>query len=512
MRRRVLACGAAAVLLAPVAAPAQGRTCDVVEAADYVRLTNERGEMVIYFRDPLRMECTGDVRLRADSAVMVQGASAPSIELIGAVVYQDSTRELTADWANYLGTTAQLIARGRVVLTDRVDGSVVRGEELQYRRATPERPLSQVVIRGGRPHATLRERTAPAAAPPEEPAAPVEIRADRLEFLGDSLFLGRGDVEIERATTTGAADSARYDQLAGRMTLLGRAHVQDPRYRLEGERIDALLDGEALREVRSEERARVISEDLTVRSRWLRMSFLEGALERLEAWGPRGATPGDPEDPDGEEAGAGETPAGERALALAEGFRLRADSIDARADAGRLREVRAVGRGYGERRVDSLAVGLAPLVARDWIQGDTIIGHFRDVRPERRVDGPAAEPAPARLPTDTAAAEVPGDAAGEPTDPEDTEVELERIIVIGGSAPALSLYRMDGEDAARPAINFMKAERITLFMDAGEVGRVEADGPIEGVYLDPVTGRPGGGAAAGSRGAAAGSALAGTGP
>ena len=463
--RAGLTCGMILLLAAPAALAAQSRTCNLVQEADFSRLVNARGESVLYFKDPVRLRCTGGVTLAADSAVY--NSTLLAMELVGAVVYRDSTNQLTADWANYLGSLEQLMGRGDVVLTDLRNGSVVTGDELQYLRQTRTRPLSQVVMRGGRPHAVLRE--APAAAPgPEtvvqpagaDSAAPVEITADRLEFLGDSLFLARGTVDIQRGATTGASDSARYDRAEERLTLLGGGHVRDDRYRLEGERIDAWVRGEVLREVRAEDRTSLISADLTVRSERLRIGFVDGALDRLEAWNPVR--------PDADPAAPRE-----RALALAEGFRLRADSIHAVADSGALREVRAIGHAYGERRLDSLAVGIPSRIARDWIQGDTIVGHFATLS-VTELDAPADEPA-------VEAGAAPADS---------TELVLERVVVIGGGGPALSLYRMEPDaEGALGAINFMKASRIILFMTEGEVARVEAEGPIDGVYLDPTGSR-----------------------
>lgn len=465
-RWRGPACGVLLLLAAPAGAAGQTRNCNLVQEADFTRLVNAQSETVIYFRDPVRLRCTGGVTLAADSAVINQTQAA--FELIGSVVYRDSTRQLTSRWANYLGRLEQLLARGDVVLTDLQDGSVVTGQDLQYLRETPGRPASHVVVRGGRPRALIRDRRpsrpggAPVVRPPgSDTVPPTEIVADRLEFVGDTLFLARGRVELERGATTGAADSARYSQPTERLALLGRAHVRDDRYRLEGERIDALTSGEELREVVAQERASLISEELTVRSRRLRIGFEAGALERLEAW-----------DPDAARADS-LGPLSERALALAQDFRLRADSIDAVADSGRLREVRAVGRAYGERRLDSLAVNVPALVARDWIQGDTIIGYFASLAAD--ADSLAADPSPE------------GAVAPQAVEGDSTEVVLERVVVIGGAGPALSLYRTEpAQGAARGAVNFMKAARIILFMTEGEVARVEAEGPIDGVYLDPL--------------------------
>lgn len=450
MRRWLgLACGTVLLIAAPTAASAQARTCDLVQGADFSRLVNARSETVFYFRDPVRLRCTGGVTLAADSAVFNQSQNA--IELVGDVVYRDSTTQLTSDWANHQGNLEQLLARGDVVLTDLRNGSVATGQELQYLRRSATRATSHSVLRGIRPRAVFRgsgEAARPAAA---DTAAPLEVTADRLEFIGDTLFLALGNVDLERGGTTGEADAARYYETDERLTLLGNAHVRDARYRLEGGRIDALVEGETLREVIAERNTRLISDELTVESERLHIGFVDGALDRLQAWNPAPPSSGGALPDDG--------PPPERALALAEGFRLRADSIDAVADSGALREVRAVHRAYGERRLDSLTASLPTLVARDWIQGDTIIGYFTSSESTVETDS--------------------------------TEVVLDRVVVIGGSAPALSLYRTEPEtDGERGAINFMKASRIILFLTEGDVARVEAEGPVDGLYLDPVVTRP----------------------
>lgn len=457
------------LLAAPAAASAQARTCNLVQEADFRQLINARGETIVYFRDPVRLRCTGGVSLAADSAVY--NRTQLVMELIGSVVYRDSTRQLTSDWANYLGNLEQLLARGDVILTDLRNGSTATGAELQYLRASETRATSHSVLRGVRPRAVLQQ----AEPAPGDTAAPLEVVADRLEFIGDTLFLARGSVDLVRGATTGAADSARYHQANERLTLLGDAQVQDDRFRLEGQRIDALVDGEVLREVLAVRETSLISEDLTIHSERLHIGFVDGALDRLQAWNP----PAPPSAP---------APS-ERATALAEGFRLRADSIDARADSGALREVRAVGRGYGERRVDTATVQLPSMIARDWIQGDTIIGYFTTLEPAADTVATATELGvrPDAVP-DTAAGAV---AAGSAATADSAEVVLERVVVIGGSSPALSLYRMEPEgEGEQGAINFMKATRIILFMTEGEVARVEADGPVDGLYLDPVARRP----------------------
>lgn len=477
--------GAFGVLVAlaalPAAAEAQARTCRQVLPSDFRRIVNVRGQEIVYFRDPVRVLCTGGIRLEADSAVMNRAAG--TVELVGSVVYQDSTRELEAGWANYLGRVEQLLARDDIVLRDLEGGSVITGDDLNYLRETDTRPTARMVVTGERPYAVIPPPEDTAAPPPDpadterEPAEPTEVWASRMEMRGEELFIAEGSVDLKRGDMTGAGEVARFDRAADRMTLIDSAFVRSDDYRLAGDRIDAFLEGGGIREVRSEGSAHLTSADLDVEAERVRIGFADGELERLEAWNPE------------PEAG--------RARAAARDFRLRADSLDVQADSLGVRELRAVGRAYGERDlpVDSLVAAdgatgdsaaaadeaqaarpvaaaspaLAPMIARDWIQGDTILGFFE------------------REPADTAAGDLAAAAEAEGA-ADSTRTVLERIVVVGGSGPALSLYRMASETGGQPAINFMKAQRIILFMEQGDVARVEAEGPIEGMYLDPAGG------------------------
>jgi lipopolysaccharide export system protein LptA len=442
----------------PVQVGAQ-QTCQQVLPSDFRRVITAAGQEIFYFRDPVRMVCTGGVVLEADSAVMNRSAS--TLEMVGQVLYRDGEQQLTADWANYLGATEDLFARGSVVLTNLADGSVMTGETFEYRRPTETRPEARMIMTGGRPHARI-EPTDPEA----EDALPLLVWARRLEMEGEDVFVARLDVDFERGDMRGHADMVRFDQAAGRTVLTGAAHVETDEYRLEGNRIDADMQGDTLREVRAEQNGRLITEELTLLGDRIRIGFQEGQAERVEAWNPLAVARRDTA-ADGDED-APTQPVPRRAVAISADFQLRADSIDARSEEGRLREVRAVGRAYGEREADSLSVHLPDAVARDWIQGDTITGYFVYEPPD--LDGEAAT-------TDFASDEEP---AG--------RTVLERIEVIGGSSHALSLYRSEASDGGGPpSVNFMRATRITLFMADGEVSRVEADGPIEGLHLDPAS-------------------------
>jgi lipopolysaccharide export system protein LptA len=450
-----------AVIFAAVPAPAPAQqSCNQVLRSDFRRVITPAGEEIAYYRNPVRMVCADGMQIEADSAVM--NRSANTVELVGHVLYRDGERQLTSEWARYMGGTDELFARGAVVLTDMADASVIRGDEFEYRRETPERPEARMIIWGGRPHAELRRAPDAGGAP----GAPVLVRAERLELIGETVFLAQSNVELERDDLRGAADAIRFDQGADRMTLTGNAHVETDAYRLEGDHIDAHMLGDALREVLSNGNARLVGDDLTVGGQHIRIGFVDGEPERVEAWTPPPAASDD---------AATRAPGARRAVAISRDFRLRADSIDARSVEGRLREVQAVGRAYGEREADTLSVRLPDAIARDWIQGDTIIGYFTDQDP--------AETEPAVV---DAVVVAPGEVAVAGEASPASDLVLERVEVIGGDSDALSLYRTEAPGGgAHPAVNFMRAKRITLFMSDGEVSRVEADGPIEGLYLDP---------------------------
>jgi hypothetical protein len=192
---------------------------------------------------------------------------------------------------------------------------------------------------------------------------------------------------------------------------------------------------------------------------------------------------------------------GFRSIAVAKGFRMEADSLEAILPEQRLRRVNAVGSARGESwdtvavrtvRVDSggAAGATAPramtepptaLDQKDVLTGDTIIAFFRDsvaaadrarragTRDSVRLAGRPATPPPAA-----------GDTAS---------TELERLLAIGN---ARSLYRMrdDSTEAGRagekkPGINYLIGDRIDLTFKAGEVDVAHVLGLKQGMYLDP---------------------------
>ncbi|MFO7921363.1 MAG: phosphoribosyl-AMP cyclohydrolase [Nioella sp.] len=75
MAARVGLFGVLLLVVIPAVAMAQERSCRQVLKSDARRLFNARGHELIYFRDPVRVLCTGGLILEADSAVMNRTAS-----------------------------------------------------------------------------------------------------------------------------------------------------------------------------------------------------------------------------------------------------------------------------------------------------------------------------------------------------------------------------------------------------------------------------------------------------
>lgn len=447
---RLLPTGIAGVLLALVAAPlaGQGSDCTIIEARETRRLVGANGAPMYFVRGPLEIHCRGGIVVRADSA---HSTGTGELRLVRDVYYQDSTQIMTSVTANYFRDEGRLIARGDVVVRDRFGPSVVRGAELQYDKVMPDRPETRIVVRG-RPRAYLYESGTPPLPPGMEPSpgmrivggdtipAALQVDADRLELGGENRILAHGGVQMIRENLRAFADEADYDRGAGRMDLTGSARIEGEGYELFGDRITATLPNQALERVLSDGNAMLVGEELRVRAPVIDIALAAGEVERMIAVSRDPAV---------------------RANAIARDFSLAADSIQADAPGSAIERITAVGNAYGEREADSASAALPELVRSDWLRGDTIVGTFVTL------EAGALSADPAGAASDTARA------------------VLETLTASGN---ARSLYRMEStdSDADRPAVNYMTASRIALRFRDGEVADVDAEGPVEGVHLEPV--------------------------
>lgn len=467
---------------------AQGRDCELLPGAREASRVITGGQEYLHISGPARFVCGADVILQADSAVGLPNHG--EFELIGHVFYQDSAKTLTAEWARYLREEARLLARGKVVLTDRKSDSRITGPELEYLPANEHRAEAEAIFQG-RPHAIFKQR--PAAAPITGDSAaqhgapgvqavdsatlPLEVDADLMRVYGESRFLALGSVELVRGETRGSAREGEFDHLGNTMVLTGSARLEGEGYVLNGDRIEAALEGDNLREVTARRDAELKSEDLDLQAPELHIFLGDGKVERLVAVG---TAPGDT-------AAPGST----RPVVTSRDLMLSADSIEALAPGQQLERLIAIGAAYAVRAADSLDAGLPEAIANDWLVGDTITGYFAAAPVEAAtVEAPTVEAPTVEAPKAKAAVEVPADSV--PAEPEaKPRAILERLIAVGEGGGARSLYRIreKGHEQEPPSANYLVANRIVLVLHEGEVTEVEADGPIEGMHLQPTGGR-----------------------
>lgn len=325
---------------------------------------------------------------------------------------------------------------------------------------TTVRPDSARSEPAGPPPLVRGRRTAPArpgppggppgGSPPDTTQTPYIVEADRLELHGDSYFQATGTVHIDRDSLKAFSDTAEYDQAAGRILLNGSARVLSSGYDLAGRTVNISIPGGDISRVRALHHAVLTGDQLRMTAPTISVFMADGSMDRLVATPIR--QEGQDTAPDSADL--------VQPVAVAEKFRLNADSLDVRAPAQVLDKMYAVGAARGESSAgDSLNVpGLPEDARKDWIEGDTLIVTFVKVEP--RID-------------------QPGDSA---------HYDLDRLVAQGN---ARSLYRiLPSDSTARPgidppAVHYVLGKTITIVLDSGQVDHMEVEEP-NGWHLEPL--------------------------
>lgn len=434
-------------LVAPAAArqqppPPATEECTVQAASpEAPQVFYNRGEMAFFGRPGATFVCKDGRRIRADSVARYRASGV--VHFVGNVRYSDRDNTLNAGFVQYMERDRQAIAQTNVVLRDRETGSVIRAPAMHYYEATETRPESLVEIRQGRPHAILVQKREGESGPDT-----TVVDSDAMEIHGQGRFEGRGNVVLVRDSMRGTGENVFYDRESGDLRLWVSARVETPDYTLRGDTVSGRTDDQdQLEQITAIGKADLDTEDVDVQAPLIRIRFADGKVNELIAVGLP--------------AEEGENAITNQAVAVSADFRMTADSIHAVAPDQQLDRVTAIGSAYGERLGADLGNANVPaLAARDWMRGDTIITTFR----EAPADSMAADSARGR--------------------------EVESVVATGGSGAsrAASLYRVqDEEDPTAPvAINYLLARRIVVVMRGGEVGTVEPDGEVQGIYLQPI--------------------------
>lgn len=445
----------------------------------------------------------GAMWVRADSASYYEDPGI--LYLFRNVRYREGSRRLQADRATYYQAEDWVRAEGRVRLEDEADGSTLTGPVLEYYPASASRPLERMFA-PSRPHLTFYPDSGGARA-----ASPFDVDADRIHIYGDSAIAAAGEVEAVRGDLDTFSDSMDLDMGQGRLWLLGDPRVVSSDLTLLGDSILVLLEENRVSEILAWPDASATGSELALEAPQLRFFVDGGEVVRAVASGEapeagKAVTPREPGDtlapaaarrprpglegvppmregaarrPESEaedtlvragtdslrqeEGGPGAAAlpiSGPPARSISEDFVLVADSIDIDLPAGQVETVVAVGRARAASR--EMIIPGDELLGRDWLEGDTITGHFEPL-------GATTDP-------------------GESPDTGRQETELRRLVA-QGDARALYHLRDEGEEKAgtnHPAINYVIGRQITLWVEGGQVREARVIGPATGTYLEPL--------------------------
>ncbi len=437
---------AAILLLLPLSANAQSP-----EGCDIIPLPRNNAVQVgdaVYIGGRTEFRCSGGVTFVSDSAVRAMGMRM----LIGNVVFSDSSKHILTQRLDYHERAGTISAQGNTTVTDRKTASVLRAPTgLLYTREAPGKP-ARVDVMSGRPHLTVID-SAKAGQPPDT----TNIHADAMTIIGQNHFTGRGNVVILRGALNASAAQTVFDDSLGIMQLWGLAHIKADTYDVRGDSIYAEVEGDEFHELRVFRNARIVSEDLDVKGARLNIAFDSGTVNRLIAVGVKG-----------------DVSTAVQAEAIAPDFTLKADSIDALAPKQKLEKVTAVGRAFGVRAPDSLDLKLPEAIRSDWLRGDTVIAYFTETADSIKARRPKSDSTNDRV--------------------------LERLIAIGGTGkPATATYRMrpaGDTTSSSVEVGYIAARRIIAVFKDGAVFDLDAEGEVQGLYLQPIRREPTAGAQA----------------
>jgi lipopolysaccharide export system protein LptA len=317
---------AVALCTAPAGASAQA-VCQVVSSERVNAVTLFTGTRLIFASRP-DVECDDGTRIQADSAEVNEGAGVS--RFFGNFRFRDPTRSLTSGFAEFYDQQDRLLAWQDVVLTQSADGSVMRGDTLEYYRASDFIQEDLLSMRGGRVRSTLPPRAGT--------GAPYDVESDRLVIQGEDRVTATGMVSVVRDSLRAWGDTMTFNPDTDRLRLGGLARIEGETYELTGGVIDLLVPADTLREVLAQRNPVLTTEGMVLTApREIRIDLEAGEIERLVAVGdPPPASPegaGSPE-------GALRAP---RPRAEAEDFVLVGDSLDVAVPGGALERVVAIG-------------------------------------------------------------------------------------------------------------------------------------------------------------------------
>jgi len=267
--------------------------------------------------------------------------------LIGHVHYIDSRAKVDADHMTYWMDEEHIRAEGNVYAV-MASGTTMRGPVADYYRAVRPIRTQAILTSTGRP--TLKVVQLDTLT--RKPSDTVNVVADRISSVNDSLVYAGGDVRITRPELFATGDSAFMDEGTGRARLMLKPTIEARRSRpftLTGGVIDVFSTNRLVNRVVATPNGHASSQDLQLFADSVDLRVRNNELERAMAWGKG------------------------RAHAISPQRDILADSIDALLPDQRIHQIRSVGNAYATSVPDTLTITTK---GRDWMRGDTLIATF----------------------------------------------------------------------------------------------------------------------------------------
>jgi hypothetical protein len=332
------------------AGPQPGTRCVIdFEGAGATRLLSVKlpsGNRNTYVGGGFVGRCHGqDVTLRSDSAEYYGDMNL--MYLIANVHYVDPRAKVDADHMTYWMDEEHIRAEGNVY-TVLASGTTMRGPVADYYRAVPPIRTEAILVSTGRPKLRIVDRDTLTG----KPSDTVDVVAERITSIADSLVYAGGDVRITRPQLFATGDSAFMDKGSGLARLMRQPTVEARRSRpftLTGGVIDVFSQNRLVNRVVATPNGHASSQDLQLRADSVDLRVHNNELERAMAWGKG------------------------RAHATSPDRDILADSIDALLPNQRIHQIRSVGGAYATSVPDSTTIKTTD---RDWMRGDTLIATF----------------------------------------------------------------------------------------------------------------------------------------
>ena len=351
-----------------------------------------------------------------------------------AELYGDEKRDFLIGNVSYdeprLSMTSDFLtyftAEERIVATGNVKGrlptgSTLIGPQVDYKRLVPRLRTRAQTLATGRPTVTIVQRDTSGK---EQP--PIDVVANTIFMDGDSLIYGSGNVQITRPEVSASGDSSFINTGTEIMQLMRNPIVNGTKgrhFRLVGTNIDLFSKDKKLQRVIARARAQANSQDLTLTADTIDLRIKADSLDRAFAWGKS------------------------RARAVSPTQNMIADSLDVQMPSQRVREVHALHKAFAEGRADSTTFKAD---TTNWLRGDTIFAYFDTLPPVDTSKGP----------------------------------EIRKLI---SKDSAEAYYHIAPQDTAlhRPAINYVRGQRITIDFNEQKVAQIAVDGRVSGIFIEP---------------------------